>query len=83
MFLRRHVYEHNGGEVDARYITESGDTTVRTKQRIRETAESTSRVADLIERMGQNFKIGFDEIFPGVRRPIEYEESRKKMRRKS
>ncbi len=31
MFLRRHVYEHNGGEVDARYIKESGDTTVRLK----------------------------------------------------
>ena len=37
MFHRRHVYEHNGGEVDQRYLDVSNDTTVRLKQHIRET----------------------------------------------
>jgi hypothetical protein len=83
MFLRRHVYEHNGGEVDERYIKESGDATVRPKQRIRETRESTSRAADLIETMGRSFKSGFDEIFPPVDAPVRYEEHRKQMMRKS
>jgi hypothetical protein len=83
MFLRRHVYEHNGGEVDERYITESGDTTVRPKQRIHETSESTSRVADLVEKIGRSFKSGFDEIFPPVDAPVQYEERRKKMMQQS
>jgi hypothetical protein len=80
MFLRRHVYEHNGGEVDERYIRESGDITVRPKQRIHETSDSTMRAANLIEAIARNFKSGFDEIFPAVSAPVQYEEHRKKMR---
>ena len=34
MFHRRHVYEHNGGEVDQNYLDKSGDTTVRLRQHI-------------------------------------------------
>lgn len=79
MFLRRHVYEHNGGEVDERYIKESGDASVQPKQRIRETSESTLRAASLIEKLGYNFKVGFDEIFPPVEMPIQHEEHRKQM----
>ena len=37
MFHRRHVYEHNGGEVDAKYIEQSGDTAVKLKQALRDT----------------------------------------------
>lgn len=79
MFLRRHVYEHNGGEVDERYIRESGDTSVRPKQRIRETTESTARAADLIEAIGRNLKAGFDELFPMVEAPIRHEQHRQQM----
>src|SRR5690348_17991901 len=32
MFHRRHVYEHKGGEADAKYIQDSGDTEVRPKR---------------------------------------------------
>jgi hypothetical protein len=32
MFYRRHVYEHNGGEVDQKYLDNSRDTTVRLRQ---------------------------------------------------
>ena len=37
MFYRRHVYEHNGGEVDQKYLDNSGDSSVRLKQHIRGT----------------------------------------------
>ncbi len=29
MFLRRHVYEHNAGEVDQKYLDDSGDNTIK------------------------------------------------------
>ncbi len=44
MFHRRHVYEHSGGEVDEKYIRDSGDSTVRPKQTIRKTSESAQRI---------------------------------------
>jgi hypothetical protein len=36
-------------------------------------------VADLVEKIGRSFKSGFDEIFPPVDAPVQYEERRKKM----
>jgi hypothetical protein len=33
MFQRRHVYEHNGGEVDENYLRDSGDTNRFEKRR--------------------------------------------------
>ncbi|MGC2519606.1 MAG: hypothetical protein WA373_10950 [Burkholderiales bacterium] len=79
MFCRRHVYEHNGGEVDERYMKESGDTTVRPKQHLRETAESAGRLADLVEVIGKNLKVGFDDIFPAESKPLQYEARRQTM----
>ena len=63
MFCRRHGYEHNGGEVDERYIRESGDTSVRPKQAVRESSETVLRTADLVVKMGRNIYDGFHEIF--------------------
>jgi hypothetical protein len=54
MFHRRHVYEHNGSEADAKYIADSGDTSVREKQMLRETQESAHRIAGLVQRMATN-----------------------------
>jgi len=64
MFHRRHLYEHNGGEVDQKYIDESGDTTVRLKQEVHETRESAHRIAGVITRMAQNVHQGFHELCP-------------------
>lgn len=64
MFHRRHLYEHNGGEVDQRYLDESGDTTVRLKQALRETQESAHRIAGVVVRMAQNVHLGFHELSP-------------------
>lgn len=70
MFHRRHVYEHNGGEVDEKYIRDSGDTSVRPKQLIHESRESATRIADLVLKLGSNIADGFHDIFPPERDPI-------------
>ncbi|MBC7427661.1 MAG: hypothetical protein H7336_03555 [Bacteriovorax sp.] len=62
MFLRRHVYEHNGGVVDDRYIKESGDVSVRSGQAIRESSDVVNRTIALIEKMGKNLDEGFHSI---------------------
>jgi hypothetical protein len=71
MFDRRHVYEHNGGEVDQRYLDDSEDTSVRLKQALRETPESIFRMTGLILRMVRTLHEGFHELFPPVEKPIE------------
>lgn len=71
MFHRRHVYEHNGGEADAKYIADSGDTAVREKQTLHETRESAHRIAGLVQRLATNLHRGFHEIFPPIPEPIE------------
>jgi hypothetical protein len=70
MFRRRHVYEHNGGEADAKYIVDSGYTSVREKQMLRESRESAHRIAGLVQRMATNLHHGFHEIFPPRPGPI-------------
>jgi len=72
MFHRRHVYEHNGGEVDEKYIKDSGDISVRPKQVIRETAESASRIASLVLAIARNIHDAFHAIFPPENEPIQY-----------
>lgn len=64
MFHRRHVYEHNGGEADAKYITDSGDTTVRPKQMLREDKDTASRTLDFVRKIAANLSEGFESIFP-------------------
>lgn len=71
MFHRRHVYEHNGGEVDQKYLDDSGDTSVRLKQALRETPDSVFRMTGLILRMARNLHEGFHELFPPMEKPIE------------
>lgn len=71
MFHRRHVYEHNGGEVDQKYLDDSGDTSVRLKQALRETPDSVFRMTRLILRMARNLHEGFHELFPPMEEPIE------------
>ncbi len=70
MFLRRHVYEHNGGEVDQRYLDESGDTSVRLKQALRETPDTIFRLTGLILRMARNLHDGFHQLFPPMEKPV-------------
>lgn len=77
MFHRRHVYEHNGGEVDQKYLDDSGDTSVRLKQQIRETKEDAHKLLGVLMKMTQNIHEGFHELFPPSSEPIEAYEKKK------
>ena len=77
MFHRRHVYEHNGGEADAKYIADSGDLGVRVKQALHETQESAHRIAGIVAKMAANLHNGFHEILPPIERPIAYNKGRR------
>jgi len=71
MFHRRHVYEHNGGEVDDKYIRDSGDTSVRPKQVIRENRESATRIADVVLKLATNLHDGFHQIFSPIKTAVQ------------
>jgi hypothetical protein len=64
MFHRRHVYEHQGGMADEKYISDSGDSSIRVRQALRETVESAHRIVNLVLRMATNMHRGFHEIVP-------------------
>ena len=70
MFHRRHVYEHNGGEVDQKYLDASGDTTVRLKQQIHETQQDAHDLLGSLTSMARNLHAGFHELFPPLPDPI-------------
>jgi hypothetical protein len=81
MFHRRHVYEHEGGEADEKYIAVSGDKTVRLKQALRETNESAHRIAAVVQKMASNLHRGFHEIFPPEASPIQEHQRSREMAR--
>jgi hypothetical protein len=78
MFQRRHVYEHNGGEVDEKYLRDSGDTSVRLKQTIQETQGAVHEFANVVLRMARNLHHGFHDIYEPIKGPIERHEAEKK-----
>jgi hypothetical protein len=69
-FYRRHVYEHNGGEVDQKYLDKSGDTTVRLKQHLRETQQDTHDFLSSLAKMANNIHNDFKGILPPIPEPI-------------
>jgi hypothetical protein len=75
MMERRHVYEHNHGVADARYIGQSGDTAWREGDLIRETQANAHRLIGLLARMAQNVQEDFHEIFPLTEWPVNYHRS--------
>ena len=70
MFFRRHVYEHNGGEVDQRYLGDSGDTSVRLKQHIHETLAGAHDLLSSLAKMARGIHEGFHQLFPPLAGPI-------------
>jgi len=76
-FHRRHVYEHNGGEVDQKYLDHSGDTTVQLKQHIRETQLDVHNLLSSLVKMASNVHRSFHELFPPVPGPIKDFEDKK------
>jgi len=78
MFHRRHLYEHNGGEVDQKYLDDSGDNTVKLKQSIRESQESAHALLGSLLKMAKNLHTGFHDLVPPIEGPIRSLEEKKK-----
>jgi hypothetical protein len=81
IFHRRHVYEHNGGVVDEKYIEDSGDTSVRLRQEIHESQASAHRIIGLVAKMAETLHNGFHDIFQPEAGPVRrYAERMKRQR---
>ena len=76
-FFRRHVYEHNGGEINQRYLDDSGDTSVRLKEHIHEKKEDAHVLLGSLMKMARNVHAGFHELIPSVPEPIKTFEDEK------
>jgi hypothetical protein len=77
MFLRRHVYEHDGGQATAQYIQKSEDAEFPQGALIRETKENAHRLLGLLNKMASNFDRVFHDIVPPTQEPIQYERDRR------
>jgi hypothetical protein len=78
MMQRRHVYEHNGGVADDRYVQESGDHETHVGTLIRETQANANRLVGTLTRIVENFDADFHEIFRPTDWPINYYKQRKR-----
>jgi hypothetical protein len=76
MMHRRHVFEHNAGVADQRYLKESGDADIREGALIRETQANAHRLVGVLARMTENFDADFHEIFKPTDWPINYHRQR-------
>lgn len=77
MFSRRHVYEHDGGVMTKRYVTNSGDPMAEEGVLLRETAENAHRFIGCLNRMMATLERDFHEIFNPERFCIDIENERK------
>jgi hypothetical protein len=62
MFNRRHIFTHNSGKIDQKYIDDTGDTTVRVNQVIRLSSKEIKRLIPLVRLCSQNIVNGFNDI---------------------
>lgn len=80
MMERRHVYEHNSGVVDRRYVERSGDNGAVEGNLLREDRENVHRLIGQLSRMANNVDKDFHEIFTPTKWPIEHHEDMKRRR---
>jgi predicted nucleic acid-binding Zn-ribbon protein len=76
MMHRRHVFEHNAGVADHRYLKESGDPNAREGVLIRESQANAHRLISGLTGMAENFEKAFHEIFNPTQWPIDYHAQR-------
>jgi len=83
LFLRRHVYEHDGGVATDRYIRQSGDTEVKEGVLIRESLVNVHALIGALIRMTDTFDTDFHEIFPPEPFCIEMDRKRRERTKRS
>jgi hypothetical protein len=81
MMHRRHIYEHNAGVADERYVRESGDKDANVGILLRESKENAHRYVSVLARIIGNFDVDFHEIFQPTEWPINNERARQERRR--
>jgi hypothetical protein len=62
MFNRKHVFVHNGGRIDQKYIDNTDDTTVRLNQKITVRSKEIDRLIPLLRNCASNLFEGFQSI---------------------
>jgi hypothetical protein len=67
---KRHVFEHNGGIVDRRYLEKAGDQSVRIGQRLSVDSSTVFALANTMMKCAENIHSGFHAIFPVRAEPI-------------
>lgn len=72
MMERRHVFEHNAGVIDRRYLERSGDEDAVEGNLLRENRENAHRLTGLLARIASNIDKDFHEIFTPTEWPIKY-----------
>jgi hypothetical protein len=78
MMERRHVFEHNAGVIDRRYVEQSGDEGAVEGNLLRENRENAHRLIGLLARMASNVETDFHEIFTPTEWPINSFKERQK-----
>jgi hypothetical protein len=82
MMHRRHVFEHNAGVADERYVRMSGDPGAREGVLIRETQANAHRLINNLVRMAENLESDFHEIFSPTEWLIKHHLKRKERMRR-
>ena len=72
MMHRRHVYTHDAGVADEKYVRESGDPDAREGVLIRETQANAHRLIGILTRIVENLDSDFHEIFQPTEWPLNY-----------
>jgi hypothetical protein len=81
MMERRHIFEHNGGVVDERYLRLSGDPAAKIGVIVRETRENAHRLIGILMRMAQNYHKDFHDIFTPTEWPVRHHREIEKRRK--
>lgn len=81
MMHRRHIFEHNAGVADERYVNLSGDPDGQRGTLIRETKANAHRLIGHLTRMAENFEEDFHEIFPPTEWPVDFHRERQERMR--
>jgi DNA-directed RNA polymerase subunit RPC12/RpoP len=63
MFQRRHIFTHQAGRVDAEYMKNTGDSSVKIGQILRLRSNEIKRLLPLLQKMGMNLIAGFEEMW--------------------
>jgi hypothetical protein len=62
MFKRRHLFVHNAGRVDQKYLDETGDHTFELNEMVVVGADELKRLVPLVRMLGSNLINGIDNI---------------------